>query len=114
MSNETKSILMATEVIALNQDPLGVGKLYNIISFHVTDMCWIISCVLTLCLVFPLYLLLAGDLVYQLGPHQVYAGPLADGSRGVILVNLHTTSTQYPAHNMTVQFRWIGYTDTTM
>jgi len=74
MSAETKSILMAPEAIAVNQDPLGVQ----------------------------------GDLIYQLGPSQVWAGPLADGSRAVILFNRHTPYTDYN-ETIRVFFTDLGY-----
>lgn len=39
---------------------------------------------------------------------QVYAGPLADGSRAVVLFNRHTAGTQYPLVNITVRWQDIG------
>jgi len=56
MTEETKAILTADEVIAVNQDALGV----------------------------------AGDVVWQEGPLIIYAGPLQDGSRAVVMINRHT------------------------
>ena len=55
MPEATFDILSAKELIAVNQDPLGVQ----------------------------------GDLIYQLGPIQIWAGPLADGSRVFVLFNRH-------------------------
>jgi len=80
MTQDTKSILLASEVIALSQDPLGVP----------------------------------GALVWKQGPNEVYAGPLADGGRGVVFFNRHTRWTQYPEHLMTVQFTDLGYEPTTI
>ena len=38
---------------------------------------------------------------------QVYAAPLVDGTRAVVLLNRHTP---FPySTNMTVQFSWLGY-----
>jgi len=74
MSSETKFILGAKEVIAINQDPLGVQ----------------------------------GDLVYQRGPVQIWAGPLADGSRAVVVFNRHTPYDNYNA-TITVNFNTIGF-----
>jgi len=77
MSVDTVLTLSAREVIAVNQDPLGVQ----------------------------------GDLVYQLGPIQIWAGPLADGSRAVVIFNRHTP-TQYSS-NVIVYFNTIGLLPTT-
>ena len=62
-SNATKATLQAVEVIAVNQDPLGVS----------------------------------GDLIWQQGPQRVYAGPLADGTRAVVLANFHHYMSQVRA-----------------
>eukprot|EP00638_Chattonella_subsalsa_P000437 CAMPEP_0117735898 /NCGR_PEP_ID=MMETSP0947-20121206/1590_1 /TAXON_ID=44440 /ORGANISM="Chattonella subsalsa, Strain CCMP2191" /LENGTH=552 /DNA_ID=CAMNT_0005551049 /DNA_START=450 /DNA_END=2108 /DNA_ORIENTATION=- len=94
-SPDILSILGAEEVIAVNQDPLGV----------------------------------AADLVWQEGAFLVYACPLADGSRAVVIWNRHylpssrnrrqTSSTgaewslERRAYNMTLDFSWIGYTGVT-
>lgn len=56
MSEDTLRILTSKEVIAINQDPLGV----------------------------------AGDVVQHYSAEVVYAAPLADGSRGVVMWNRHT------------------------
>lgn len=56
MSDDVHKILTSKEVIAINQDSLGV----------------------------------AGDVVYHEGANIIYAGPLADGSRAVVLWNRHT------------------------
>lgn len=74
-SAATKATLQAVEVIAVNQDPLGV----------------------------------AGDLLWQEGPARVYAGPLADGSRAVVMGNFHHYGSQYPNISVTVQFSDLGY-----
>jgi len=74
LSSETLYILGAKEVIAVNQDPLGVQ----------------------------------GDLVYQRGPMQIWAGPLSDGSRVVIVFNRHTPYTTYN-DTVTINFNTIGY-----
>ena len=68
MDNDTKFILTSTELIAVNQDPLGVQ----------------------------------GDLIYQLGPIQIWAGPLADGSRAVVMFNRH----HHWADNSTLTLRF--------
>ena len=73
MSNATFSTLSAKELIAVNQDPLGVQ----------------------------------GDLIYQLGPIQIWAGPLADGSRAFILFNRHS-ETQYGEY-ITLNFEDLGF-----
>jgi len=74
LSSETLYILGAKEVIAVNQDPLGVQ----------------------------------GDLVYQRGPMQIWAGPLSDGSRVVVVFNRHTPYTIYN-DTVTIDFNTIGY-----
>jgi len=53
-----------------------------------------------------------GDLVYQLGPMQIWAGPLADGSRAVVVFNRHTPADPYNS-NITVFFNTIGYLPST-
>jgi hypothetical protein len=60
LSPASLATLTAREVIALNQDPLGVP----------------------------------GDLVWKQGPKEVYATPLADGGRGVVLFNRHSVLSQ--------------------
>ncbi|KAK9785608.1 hypothetical protein WJX73_009218 [Symbiochloris irregularis] len=40
---------------------------------------------------------------------QVYAGPLQDGSRAVVLFNRHIFSTQYPLCKITVTWEQLGY-----
>jgi len=74
LTPQTMSIFSAKEVIAVNQDPLGIQ----------------------------------GDLIYQRGPMQVWAGPLADGSRAVVVFNRHTPYTDYN-DSVVVQFSSIGY-----
>jgi len=49
-----------------------------------------------------------GDLIYQTGPIQIWAGPLSDGSRAVVMFNRHTIYTFYQ-NNITVQFSSLGY-----
>jgi len=78
MSSASKATLAAPEVIAVNQDSLGVQ----------------------------------GDLVYQLGPMQIWAGPLADGSRVVVVFNRHTPADVYNS-TITVYFNTIGFLPTT-
>jgi alpha-galactosidase len=73
MDQATFEILSAKELIAVNQDSLGVQ----------------------------------GDLIYQLGPIQIWAGPLADGSRAFILFNRHTP-TQYD-EPITLNFADLGF-----
>jgi alpha-galactosidase len=46
----------------------------------------------------------AGDLIWKEGPNEVYAMPLSDGSRGVVMFNRHTHSTQYPLSKISVDF----------
>ncbi|BDA44947.1 Alpha-galactosidase [Coccomyxa sp. Obi] len=75
LSKAALNILTAEEVIAVNQDKLGV----------------------------------AGDLIWKRGPTEVYAGPLEDGSRAVVLFNRHTSGTQYPLSNITVQWQDLGF-----
>jgi len=79
MSKETMSIFGATELIAVNQDPLGVQ----------------------------------GDLIWQLGPQQLWAGPLSDGSRVFILFNRHTWYTTFNT-TMTVNFEDLGFPNGTI
>jgi len=55
----------------------------------------------------------AGDLIWKLGPNEVWAGPLADGSRVVVLFNRHVINTQYPMQNITVNWTMIGYPNDT-
>jgi alpha-galactosidase len=76
-NNHTKWVLLNEELIAVNQDPLGV----------------------------------AGDLIWKEGPNEVWAGPLDDGSRAVVLFNRHVINSQYPLQNITVNFTWLGYGD---
>jgi len=52
------------------------------------------------------------DLIYQLGPIQIWAGPLSDGSHVVILFNRHNQYDNVPT-NVTLNFTAIGYTDET-
>jgi len=40
---------------------------------------------------------------------QVYAAPLADGSRAVVLLNRHTLATQYPVSELYVDWSWLGF-----
>lgn len=40
---------------------------------------------------------------------QVYAGPLHEGSRAVVLFNRHAIGTQYPISNITVTWKQIGF-----
>lgn len=40
---------------------------------------------------------------------QVYAAPLSDGTRAVVLLNRHTLATQYPLSNIKVDWSWIGF-----
>jgi alpha-galactosidase len=53
----------------------------------------------------------AGDLVKQEGPEQIWAAPLADGSRAVIMFNRHTHAS--PFANDTMSFSWsdVGLSD---
>jgi alpha-galactosidase len=44
---------------------------------------------------------------------SVYAAPLADGSRAVVLFNAHTYASQFNATAIDVQFAWLGYKNTT-
>jgi hypothetical protein len=71
----TQFVLLNKELIAINQDPLGV----------------------------------AGDLIWKEGPNEIWAGPLDDGSRVVVLFNRHVISSQYPLQNITVNFTQLGY-----
>jgi len=50
----------------------------------------------------------AGDLIYQRGPVQIWAGPLHDGSRAVVLFNRHTWVDPY-ATDITVSFQTLGF-----
>jgi len=74
ISTDDLATLTASELIAVNQDSLGVQ----------------------------------GDLIWQVGPIQVWAAPLHDGSRAVVLFNRHTTGDVYPT-NITVKFTDLGY-----
>jgi len=74
-NNHTQWVLLNKELIAVNQDPLGV----------------------------------AGDLVWKEGPNEVWAGPLADGGRAVVLFNRHVINSQYPLQNITVNWTMVGY-----
>jgi alpha-galactosidase len=56
MTDETLEILSNAELIAVNQDALGVPA----------------------------------DIVYHVGNEAIYAGPLSDGARVVIMVNRHS------------------------
>jgi len=78
MSPPTLATLSAVEVIAVNQDSIGIQA----------------------------------DLVYQLGPMQIWAGPLSDGSRAVVVFNRHVHSDPYPA-NLTLEFNMLGFTEDT-
>lgn len=40
---------------------------------------------------------------------QVYAGPLSGGGRAVVLFNRHSSGTQYPISNITVNWAMLGY-----
>ena len=40
---------------------------------------------------------------------QVYAAPLQDGTRAVVILNRHTFATQYPLSNITVDWSWLGF-----
>eukprot|EP01114_Cavostelium_apophysatum_P003218 TRINITY_DN129_c0_g2_i1.p1 TRINITY_DN129_c0_g2~~TRINITY_DN129_c0_g2_i1.p1 ORF type:complete len:411 (+),score=76.18 TRINITY_DN129_c0_g2_i1:2-1234(+) len=78
MSDNTKAVLGAKEVLAVSQDDLGVQ----------------------------------GDLIWQQGPLQVWAGPLADGSRAIVMFNRHTPYNDYNA-TITVSFKMLGFDDST-
>lgn len=54
-----------------------------------------------------------GDIVWQQGPNRVYAGPLADGGRAVLLTNMHHYGSQYAFDNVTVPFGLLGYSQFT-
>lgn len=41
------------------------------------------------------------------GPEQVYAAPLADGSRAVVFFNRHVTDAS-PPYNMSIEFTKLG------
>lgn len=56
----------------------------------------------------------AGDLIWKEGPAEVYAVPLADGSRGVVFFNRQTISTQYPQTNISIDFTKLGYAEKTI
>jgi alpha-galactosidase len=73
MSDDTFAILSAKELIAVNQDPLGIQ----------------------------------GDLIYQLGPIQIWAGPLSTGERAFVLFNRHIPS-QYN-EEITINFADLGF-----
>jgi len=49
----------------------------------------------------------SGDLIWKRGPDEVYAAPLADGSRAVVLFNRHAYT--QVLMNITVDFMWLGY-----
>jgi len=62
-----------------------------------------------------------GDIVFQRGADMIFASPLADGSRGVVMWDRHTHS-QWPpgqpviypdGYNMTLNFAYIGFTNQT-
>eukprot|EP01114_Cavostelium_apophysatum_P003219 TRINITY_DN129_c0_g3_i2.p1 TRINITY_DN129_c0_g3~~TRINITY_DN129_c0_g3_i2.p1 ORF type:complete len:401 (+),score=44.94 TRINITY_DN129_c0_g3_i2:79-1281(+) len=53
-----------------------------------------------------------GDLIYQLGPVQIWSGPLSDGSRVVVMFNRHTDYSDYN-ETITVDFSALGYPDGT-
>jgi len=78
VSNATLAILGAKELIAVNQDPLGVQ----------------------------------GDVVYQVGLIQIWAGPLADGSRAFLLFNRGTTASPYST-SITLDFVLLGFPEST-
>lgn len=50
-----------------------------------------------------------GDLIWKEGPAEVYASPLQDGSRAVVLLNRHTLATQYPVSELFVDWTWLGF-----
>jgi alpha-galactosidase len=101
LSEAALQILTAQEVIAVNQDELGVaGDLVwkcgpTEASIAVPSIAWKM-CLLCYKALIPILF------------SQVYAGPLADGSRAVVLFNRHTSGTQYPLVNVTVQWKDIG------
>eukprot|EP01025_Chloroclados_australasicus_P027793 TRINITY_DN274_c3_g1_i1.p1 TRINITY_DN274_c3_g1~~TRINITY_DN274_c3_g1_i1.p1 ORF type:complete len:309 (+),score=32.69 TRINITY_DN274_c3_g1_i1:344-1270(+) len=76
LSDKHLDILKMKEVIAVNQDPLGV----------------------------------AGDLISKQGFMEVYAAPLSDGSRAVVLLNRNEVS---PGYNISVRWEDIGYSNDT-
>lgn len=49
-----------------------------------------------------------GDLVWQQGPRRIYAAPLADGSRAVVMFNAHHYGSQFPVDNTTLSFDMLG------
>jgi alpha-galactosidase len=75
MNDSTLFILTSKELIAVNQDPLGV----------------------------------AGDIVWKEGANEVWAAPLEDGSRAVVMFNRHSKYSQYKTENITVDFEALGY-----
>lgn len=74
MSQATRDTVSSKELIAVNQDPLGVQA----------------------------------DLIYQLGPIQIWAGPLADGSRAFVLFNRHPMDYNYK-EPITLRFADLGF-----
>jgi len=79
-NSHTQYVLLNEELIAINQDPLGV----------------------------------AGDLIWKEGPNEVWAGPLDDGGRVVVLFNRHVINSQYPLQNITVNWTMLGYPEETL
>jgi len=78
LDNWTMAILGAEELIAVNQDDLGVQ----------------------------------GDMIWQFGVQQIWAGPLADGSRVFILFNRVTSASFYNI-NITMNFTMLGFPEDT-
>ncbi|GAB4814199.1 hypothetical protein N2152v2_001245 [Parachlorella kessleri] len=58
----------------------------------------------------------AAELVGKSGAKEVYAAPLADGSRAVVLFNRHTLwgLTEHPTSNITVHWQQVGLNSSTV
>lgn len=77
ISSASLGILKAKEVIAINQDDLGV----------------------------------AGDIIFKEGPIEIWAGPLSNNERAVVLFNRHVTGL---SSRIRVTWAQLGYTDKTL
>lgn len=136
---EAYSILLAAEVLAVNQDPLGVaGDLVwkegpaevraqfaqstcLCVDKSLKAMRWsdpsLVEFLTTSSIFRPFVLsrrFACGTVLLMSNIEaddvlQVYAGPLKGGSRAVVLFNRHVIGTQYPFSNITVSWKTLGY-----
>ena len=106
LTNLTDSILKiytSEELIAVNQDPLGIITIFCLFFIFFN---FFLLFVIIFCLV-KLLLGVQGDLIYQKGPVQIWAGPLSDGSRAIVMFNRHTYFT-FDKATITLKFTDIG------